>query len=78
MTNPKDFEVAYGDRRIMVTANPPIDVPQGTAWWIRLEDNWIKIRDRKPAESSADAELSDDVRAFVRDLFLKTGEHKRP
>ena len=76
-TNDREFELDYGGRLIVLTAYPPMNVEQGRWWWVRVDDNWLRLRECRHGETNPSPELDEEVRRFMRDIFLATGEHRR-
>ena len=42
--------IQCGDERLTVTSFPPLPTQWGTAWWVRLDDVWIRLRERPSGE----------------------------
>lgn len=73
----REFELDFGGRLIVVTAYPPMNVEQGRWWWMRVDDNWLRLRECRADEKDRTPQLDEEVRKFMRDIFLATGEHRR-
>lgn len=48
--NPPVYQLHCGDVSRHVTMCPPLPVEWGAAWWVRIDDVWIKLRDRPRGE----------------------------
>ena len=64
-----------GDFNPWITSAPPLDVEPGTGWWARIDDVWIRLRERKPGEEitpTLERELTRLARIIYREEYRAT------
>ena len=56
--------IHFGDERLTITTFPPLPTERGVAWWIRLDDIWIRLRPRSSREQLT-PDVADDLCRIV-------------
>ena len=54
-----------GDERLTITSSPPLATERGAAWWLRLDDVWIRLWRRPPGEEMTPHVLAELCRLTV-------------
>jgi hypothetical protein len=67
------YELRCGELTHYVTMCPPLPVEWGSGWWVRIEDVWIRIRERGFGEQIT-PEIEREICEKVQALYRKPGE----
>ena len=70
------YEIHCGPLTRYVTACPPLPTEWGAAWWIRVDDVWIRIRRREMGERVT-PELERELCGLLEQIFRRPVESAR-